>query len=194
MKIVGLTGGIGSGKSTVARMFVELNIPVYIADEQAKKLMNTNLEIKKSILKLLGSDAYFDNGILNRAFIAKKVFKDKKLLQSLNNIAHPAVAKHFLSWTGKQRTSYVIKEAAILFENGGYKLCDKVILVTAPKEIRLQRVQQRDNITEKQVTERMQFQWEDQKKISLADYVINNEDLEETSIQVQKIHNKLIKF
>lgn len=189
-----MTGGIGSGKSTVARKFNELGVPVYIADDRAKSLMVQNTEIIKGIVKIFGDEAYLD-GQLNRAFIAGQVFSDKSLLQKLNNIVHPAVEKDFQSWVleeSKSSAKYVIKEAAILFENGGYKKCDYTILVTAPKEERIQRVIERDHTNRQAVLDRIKNQWSDSKKVLLADFIIRNKDLEETSLIVNKIHNKII--
>ena len=194
MKVIGLTGGIGSGKSTVARKFNELGVPIYIADDRAKSLMVQNTEIIKGIVKIFGDEAYLD-GQLNRAFIAGQVFSDKSLLQKLNNIVHPAVEKDFQSWIleeSKSSAKYVIKEAAILFENGGYKKCDYTILVTAPKEERIQRVIERDHTNRQAVLDRIKNQWSDSKKVLLADFIIRNKDLEETSLIVNKIHNKII--
>ena len=194
MKVIGLTGGIGSGKSTVARKFNELGVPVYIADDRAKSLMVKNPEIIKGIVKIFGDEAYLD-GQLNRAFIAGQVFSDKSLLQKLNNIVHPAVEKDFQSWIleeSKSSAKYVIKEAAILFENGGYKKCDYTILVTAPKEERIQRVIERDHTNRQAVLDRIKNQWSDSKKVLLADFVIRNMDLKKTSLIINKIHNKII--
>ncbi|MAQ76139.1 MAG: dephospho-CoA kinase [Aquimarina sp.] len=194
MKVIGLTGGIGSGKSTVARKFNELGVPVYIADDRAKSLMVKNPEIIKGIVKIFGDEAYLD-GHLNRAFIAGQVFSDKSLLQKLNNIVHPAVEKDFQSWIleeSKSSARYVIKEAAILFENGGYKKCDYTILVTAPKEERIQRVIERDHTNRQAVLDRIKNQWSDSKKVLLADFVIRNMDFKKTSLIINKIHNKII--
>ncbi len=191
MKVVGLTGGIGSGKSTVAKMFERLGVPIYIADDEAKKMMNKDSNVKKRIIDLLGKNSYV-NDELNRPFIADKVFNNKELLEKLNSIVHPAVAAHFINWKNEQISTYVIKEAAILFENGGYQQCDYTILVTAPEEIRIERVLKRDNTTRSQILARLKNQWEDSKKIPLADFVINNTELEETWLQVNKIHNKII--
>ena len=194
MKVIGLTGGIGSGKSTVARKFNELGVPIYIADDRAKSLMVQNTEIIKGIVKIFGDEAYLD-GQLNRAFIAGQVFSDKSLLQKLNNIVHPAVEKDFQSWVleeSKSSAKYVIKEAAILFENGGYKKCDYTILVTAPKEERIQRVIERDHTNRQAVLDRIKNQWSDSKKVLLADFVIRNMDLKKTSLIINKIHNKII--
>lgn len=193
MKIIGLTGGIGSGKSTVANMFRELGIAIYIADDEAKKIMHTS-KIKQQVISLLGENTYVDNK-LNSAYIASKVFKNKKLLNSLNEIVHPAVAKDFKDWVKGQKSAYVIKEAAILFENEGYRKCDFNILVTADKKLRLKRILKRDNTNEEDVKERMQNQWPDAEKVKLADFVItNNEGLTNLKKQVYQIHEKLMKL
>lgn len=190
MRIVGLTGGIGSGKSTVAKMFAEQGVAVYIADAEAKKLMVEDKLLKKQIINLLGEESYV-KGELNRSYIADKVFNDQTLLQKINEIVHPAVAQHFNDWVKKQEGTYVIKEAAILFENGGYKQCDYIILVTAPEEVRVQRVLKRDQTTRKSITDRLKNQWKDEKKIPLADAVITNVMLDDTWDQVHKIHREL---
>ncbi|GAA4274662.1 dephospho-CoA kinase [Aquimarina gracilis] len=191
MKVVGLTGGIGSGKSTVAKMFDKLGVAVYIADDEAKKLMNTDASVQGQIIELLGEDSYKD-GILNRNYIAEIVFKDKSKLEGLNAIVHPAVASHFNEWKNKQTGEYVVKEAAILFENDGYKYCDYTILVVAPLEIRIERVLKRDAITREQVLSRTNNQWEDSRKIPLADFIIHNTNLEETENQVSEIHARIL--
>ncbi len=189
--IVGLTGGIGSGKTTVANMFKELGVAVYIADDEAKKIMNTNSGVKDKITSLLGNEAYIDNE-LNRSYIANIVFNDAEKLKQLNEIVHPAVANHFDSWKNKQNGSYVIKEAAILFENKGYEQCDYTILVSAPEEIRIRRVLKRDKDSSvNDIKSRMNNQWSDTKKIPMADFVINNEYLEKTKDQVCEIHKKI---
>ncbi len=192
MKVVGLTGGIGSGKTTVAGMFKELGIPVFIADESGKRLMKESSEIKESIIDLFGEEAYSGNEP-NRKFIASKVFNDTALLQKLNSIIHPAVAKDFKDWLKSQNSSYVIYEAAILFETGRYEDCDFSILVTAPKEIRIERLQQRDNSSEKEIRERMENQWSDEKKQKLSDFIIENKDLQRTRQQVEDIHAQILK-
>jgi len=192
MKIIGLTGGIGSGKSTVARMFGELGIAVYIADDAAKKIMHQK-EIKEKIILLLGEEAFVENK-LNKKFIANKVFQDNALLEQLNAIVHPVVAIHFSEWVQSQKGPYVIKEAAILFENGGYKQCDHTILVKANKNLRLKRVLNRDKSTVSEVEARMKNQWADAKKEKLADFVIeNNQGIHELKQQVKFIHHKLVK-
>ena len=189
-KIVGLTGGIGSGKSKAAAYFSELGIPCYIADDRAKELMTSSMTIQQAIINEFGAESYI-NGNLNRPFLASIVFKDTVLLATLNAIVHPAVASDFRSWLLEQNSIYVIKEAAILFENGGAKLCDQVILVSAPKEIRVQRVIDRDKCTKEDVLERMSIQWSDAKKKPLADYIIENIEWKETSKQIEVLHQKL---
>ncbi|MEX2349586.1 MAG: dephospho-CoA kinase [Flavobacteriaceae bacterium] len=193
MKVVGLTGGIGSGKSTVAKMFKDLGVPVYIADKEAKELMHTPKVIQK-INTLLGESSYV-NGVLNRPYIASKVFSDKNLLEKLNAIVHPEVKKHFKEWMKKQKGVYAIKEAAILFENGGYKECDATILVTAQESMRVRRVMQRDQISDEDVEARMKNQWTDAEKVKLADLIIeNSEGMEELRLRVEVIHSKLLKM
>ena len=190
MKIVGLTGGIGSGKTTVAKLFSKLGAPIYIADVEAKKLTESSKIIRRKLIALLGEDTYV--GIkLNRKFVADKIFNDKALLEAVNGIIHPKVASHFRKWVAKQNTPYVIKEAAILFENGSYKDCDLVILVTAPKKIRIARVMARDNTSETEIEQRMNNQWTDEEKRKLADIVIENIDLLATQKEVETIHHSL---
>jgi dephospho-CoA kinase len=192
MKTVGLTGGIGSGKTTVAQMFKDLGVPVYNSDDAGKRLMAQNNKVKTAIVKLLGAKAYTGQE-LNTKYIAEKVFNDAELLQKLNKIVHPAVKNDFNSWVKDQNTPYVIQEAAILFENGSYTFFDDMILVQAPKKIRIARVKERDNVSEKDILERMQHQWSYSKKKKLADYVILNNKLSDTVLQVNKVHDQLIK-
>ena len=191
MKVVGLTGGIGSGKSTIAKFFKNLGVPVYIADIEAKKLM-LNQDIREKIIDLLGKRAY-NADELDRKFIADIVFNDPILLDKLNAIVHPAVAKNFEVWAQNQESDYVIKEAAILFENGGNKYCDLTILVTAPERERIMRVMKRDNVKESEVKARIDMQWSDEKKIPLADFVIYNNELSESEKTVEKIHRKILR-
>lgn len=190
MTIVGLTGGIGSGKTTVAGMFEVLGIPVYIADVEAKRLSNTSKVIRRKMIALLGEQAYTDEG-LNRPYVAEKIFNDPDVLAAVNAIIHPKVGQHFKRWVKKQNGPYCIKEAAILFENGGYQNCDVNILVTAPVSVRIQRVLERDQTTLEAIQARMEHQWPDEDKIPLADYVIENTDLDSTQKQVEKIHARL---
>ncbi|WNH11708.1 dephospho-CoA kinase [Thalassobellus suaedae] len=193
MIIVGLTGGIGSGKTTVAKVFKEkLGIPVYIADEEAKKLMNRSKIIKRKLIQLFGANAYV-NEELNKPFIANIIFNDKAYLQKMNAIVHPRVAKHFQKWVLKQEAPYIIKEVAILFENDGYKQCDFVITVTAPKDLRIKRLLQRDNTTKANIEAIMNNQWTDEEKVKRSHFVIENISLENTKEQVLEVHNQILK-
>ncbi|HIC32893.1 MAG TPA: dephospho-CoA kinase [Flavobacteriaceae bacterium] len=191
--LVGLTGGIGSGKTTIANFFKELGIPVYIADTEAKALMNRSKVIKRKLIALFGENAYQD-GKLNREYLSQQIFNNKDLLQKMNAIVHPKVASHFKRWVKKQDTPYVISEAAILFENGSYKKYHYIITVTAPEQVRLKRVMSRDNSSEKKVKSVMDNQWKDEEKIKLSDFVIQNVNLEEAKAQVQQIHKKLLQL
>ncbi|EMQ94216.1 MAG: dephospho-CoA kinase [Xanthomarina sp.] len=191
MKIVGLTGGIGSGKTTVAKQFQALGIPVYIADDEAKKLMNRSKIIKRKLKALFGDEAYKDN-TLNRPFLADKIFNNAENLKKMNAVVHPKVASHFKNWLKKQIAPYVLKESAILFENGAYKDCDLIITVTAPLELRKKRLLKRDNTTLEKIQAIINNQWSDESKISKSHFVITNKDLEETKQQVQLTHNKIV--
>ncbi|GLB51880.1 dephospho-CoA kinase [Neptunitalea chrysea] len=184
--IVGLTGGIGSGKSTVAKMFEELGVPVYITDLAARSLIESSKKIKNSLIDLLGKEAIIDNKP-NRPFIAQQVFHNKELLEKLNAIVHPEVHADFKNWYHEQKTPFVIKESAILFESGGDEHCDVIITVTAPKEIKIQRVLERDHTTKEAIEARMKNQWSDAQKTAQSDYVITNKDLENTRLQVHEI-------
>ncbi|AIZ43214.1 dephospho-CoA kinase [Cellulophaga baltica 18] len=193
MMIVGLTGGIGSGKTTVAKMFHALGVPVYNSDIEAKKLMVTSEVLKVKIKELLGTESYIDHK-LNRTYIADKIFTDPDLLAQLNAIVHPAVRQHFMSWVAQQKAAYIIQETAIIFENDTQNKFDKIILVTAPEKIRIERVTSRDAISTDKVKERIENQWPDQKKAALSDYVINNLELDKTTVLVAEIHKQLLKF
>lgn len=193
MIIVGLTGGIGSGKTTVANFFKELNVPVYIADEQAKRLMNTSKVLRRKIIKLFGDEAY-ENDELNRSYIASKIFRDKSLLEQMNAIVHPKVRKHFSRWLTKQDKPYIIKEAAILFEIDSSKEYDFIITVIADEDIRVDRIMKRDNTSRQKIKAIMDNQWEDSIKKELSDFVIENNTLEDTKKQVLAIHKKLLKL
>jgi len=192
MKYVGLTGGIGSGKTTVGKMFTELGVPVYNSDDQAKQLMETSKTVKKALKTLLGEAAYKDKR-LNKTFISEQVFNDKSLLGKLNSIVHPAVRTHFLAWSKQQKAPYVIQEAAIIFEIGSQDFYDKTILVTAPENLRIERIMDRDpQSSPTAIKARMQNQWEDARKIDASDYVIENLDLKTTERQVLNIHRAIL--
>ncbi len=190
---IGITGGIGSGKTTVAKVFEQLGIPVYNADYWAKAIMNTEPLVKQRLTELFGKDIYDSEGKADRKKIAEIVFKDKNKLNELNSVIHPAVWLHGKNWLRQHADKpYILKEAAILFESGGDKGLDKVITVSAPKELRLQRVINRDNVTAEEVTARMANQWDDEKKIALSDFVIVNDDKTLVIPQVMKIHKQLL--
>lgn len=185
-KIIGLTGGIGSGKTTIANHFKAAGIPVYIADDEARKIMQTD-EIIEQIKNTFGSKV-FENGILNREKLAQIVFANPEKLKLLNAIIHPAVKKHFHNWILDHKNSpFIIYEAAILFESGSYKDCDKIITVTAPVESRIQRVIQRDNTNREQVLKRIEAQWNDGQRIAKSDFVIENSTPEIAKLEVDKI-------
>ncbi|NNF74235.1 MAG: dephospho-CoA kinase [Flavobacteriaceae bacterium] len=192
MKIVGLTGGIGSGKTTVAKMFMELGVPVFFADIEAKKLMKSSKVIRRKLIQLFGNKAYIDDE-LNRPFIASKIFNDEALLEKMNGIIHPKVVKRFQRWAAKQIMPYLISEVAILFENDSYKNYDYIITVVAKEEDRIKRLLERDDTTEEKIRAIMRNQWPDEDKIRLSDYVIVNNDLQITTEQVKRIHKKLLR-
>lgn len=192
MKVLGLTGGIGSGKTTVAGFFEELGIPVFIADLEAKKIMAEDPRVQEQIVDLLGKEA-FENGKPNRKFIAQQVFNDKVKLEQLNAIIHPAVGRSFQNWKRQQKdVPYVVYEAAILFEKGGYKNCDKNLLVTAAYGERIERLQKRDDSTPEEIEARMNNQWSDEKKADLADFIIDNNELSHTRKEVRKLHQIMV--
>jgi len=172
MKKIGITGGIGSGKSTIAKLINKLGYPVYEADVEAKKIILDDNKVRYQIIKLLGEDAYNTEGY-NRQYVAKLVFNNSALLQGLNLIVHPAVEVHFNNWCARNAVDGIVfQEAAILFENNSYKKFDKTILVIAPEEMRIRRVMKRDGLRKEEVLARINKQWTDAKKRELADYII----------------------
>ena len=190
-KIVGLTGGIGSGKTTVSQMFKSLGIPVYNSDEEAKALMQSSEVLKQELIELLG-DSCYQNGQLNRSFIASKVFSDKALLEKINAIVHPKVASHFEAWFSKQNAPYVIKEVAILFETKSQQFFDFILTVTAPDESRIQRVMHRDNKSKSEVELVIKNQLAESEKINQSHFVIYNNIISETKQKVHEIHNEIL--
>ena len=193
MKIIGLTGGIGSGKTTIAKWFLEKGIPVYDSDTEAKKLINDDNELRMKISSLLGENAYVD-GAYNRKFVAAQVFENPQLLEKLNAIVHPAVFDHFNRWVKNQKANFIIKEAAILFESGSYTACDLIISVVSKEELRVERVVKRDGLDPKQVYDRIRNQWTDEQRIEHSDFVINNDlDLIHLKSEFQRVHNELLK-
>lgn len=195
MKLIGLTGGIGSGKSTIAAIFSTLSIPVYESDLHARHLINADPTIRNSIIQLLGPDAYLPNGEANRNWIASQVFSIPLLLGKLNEIIHPAVARHVKQWLTQPPQSlagYAIKESAILFEENLTADLHATILVVAPEQVRIERVIKRDNTTEDKVRERIKNQWSDPDKIARADFVIYNDGQRSLIQQVTDIHQMIL--
>ena len=189
---VGITGGIGSGKTTVCKIFETLGIPVYYADLQAKELMVSDKVLVAKIKNTFGQEAYDENGLLNRPFLANQVFNNKALLKKLESFVHPAVFLDELNWLKKQQSPYVLKEAAILIESGGYKSCDQVITVFAPKALRISRVAERDKVTKRQIAERINNQLSEKEKIKLAHFVIYNNGKKPLIPQIVAVHKKLL--
>jgi len=190
---IAITGGIGAGKSLVSLLFETLGIPVYNADIEAKRLMNSDRNLKSAIKQLLGNASYHRNGRLNRKFIASRVFENKNTLKALNNIVHPAVRKDFDSWAQKQNAEYVLEESAIVFEADLAKYFKAIILVVADRDTRIQRIIDRDATNKNAVINRMNNQWPDDRKIQLADYIINNDGSKSLIKQVYSIHRSILK-
>jgi len=191
---IGITGNIGSGKTTVSKLFELMGIPVFYADDAAKNIMITDAVLVKEIRQTFGPESYFDDGSLNRKHIAGIVFNDEVQLAKLNAITHPAVFRAFDNWIAQIIDApYVVKEAALLFESTSYKMCDKSIMVSAPLEMRIKRVMQRDGITRTEVESRNSRQFSEEKKIALADYVIKNDETALIIPQVLKLHEEFLR-
>ncbi|MBM7418644.1 MULTISPECIES: dephospho-CoA kinase [Chryseobacterium] len=187
-KIIGLTGGIGSGKTTVAKFIEDFGFPVYYSDDRAKDIVNDNDDLKVKIKELLGDESYDENGLYNRKFVAEKVFNNKDLLQSLNEIIHPAVRLDFEDWVKKQTKYLIFKETALLFELKLHKQCYRSVLVTAEDNIRIKRVMDRDGKTYREVQSVMEKQMPEKEKIKLANCIIyNNTNLDDLKEQTEKI-------
>jgi len=184
---VGITGGIGSGKSTICQFFRSIGIPVFEADTEAKKLVNNSDSIRYQLKALFGSDIYLPDRTIDRKKLASLIFNSPPLLQKVNNIIHPEVRKYFFQWCEKQQTPYIIHEAAIMFESGFYEMMDYTVLVTAPEEIRIQRVMAREETDADSVRARMEKQWKDEKKAELANFVIRNDGTELVVPQLVKL-------
>jgi dephospho-CoA kinase len=193
MKIIGLTGGIGSGKSTVLALFKALGVLTYIADIEAKKLMNFDAELRSQIQKLFGEKAY-ENEKLNSAFIASVVFNNAEKLNALNAFVHPKVREDFQHFIRTQKADFVIYEAAILFESGSNQFCDYIITVIADFDHKIERIMKRDGVSEAQIMERMQQQSNDDFKIKKSDFVIRNNHLDHTKQQILTIFEMLKKL
>ncbi len=193
MKKIGITGGIGSGKTTVCEIFSTLGIPVFNADLEAKNLQNNNNDIKQLIIKVLGNSVYTNDGILDRKKVAEIIFNDPNALAAMNDIIHPAVRRNFLSWSERyHEVPYVLYEAAILFESGYARDFDQTILILADEQIRISRVVKRDKITEEVIKQRISNQMPDRVKIKKANYIIENNDQSLLIPQILKI-DKLIR-
>lgn len=190
---IGLTGGIGSGKTTVAKALEVLGVPVYYADEAAKELMYTNELLKQQLILHFGRETYFDNGQLNRKHLSSIVFNNKEKLELLNSLVHPATIADAKEWFSKQQSPYVVKEAALLFESGTAEGLDYIIGVTAPAALRIKRVMDRDGVTADEVKRRMTNQVDEALKMKLCDFVLHNNEQELLLPQVLALHNELIK-
>ena len=192
---VGITGGIGSGKTTVCRVFEVLGIPVFYADDVAKSVMHTDALLREDIIKGFGKDSYTVNGDLDRNYIAAIVFSDKEQLVKLNALVHPAVFRAFESWVAEQKdVPYVLKEAALLFESDAYKMCDQSILVKSPEALKFERIMVRDQITLEEVRLRMDRQFSDEKKEKMADHLITNNEQMLLIPQILALHKHFIQM
>jgi dephospho-CoA kinase len=188
---IGLTGGIGSGKSTVAKIFEVLGIPVYYADDAAKNIMNNDEELKQQIIKHFGVKSYINNK-LDRKYISEKVFNNKENLSLLNSLVHPATIRDAENWMKNQTTAYTIKEAALIFESGSEKFLDYVIGVSAPENLRIERTMKRDNISAEEVKNRINNQMSEEKKISLCNFVVTNDKQQPLLPQIIALHKQLL--
>lgn len=189
---IGITGGIGSGKSTVCKVFESLGVPVFYADDAAKRMMDSNAQLREQIIQLFGPQAYDENQ-LNRKYISEVVFGNSDLLARLNEIVHPATVAHGKIWMGKQSNPYVLKEAALLFETGSNKDLDFIIGVSSPTALRLSRAMSRGNASKKDIEARMNRQMKEEEKMSLCDFIIVNDDCHAILPQVLALHVILLK-
>ncbi|MBK7132894.1 MAG: dephospho-CoA kinase [Bacteroidales bacterium] len=190
---LGITGGIGSGKTSVCRVFNVLGIPFFSADPEAKLIMDSDTTIMKRINSIAGKDLY-EKGALDRMELAKLIFNDNSLLEKVNSLVHPVVFEHFRLWEAKQNSPYVIIEAAIMFESGADKLVDRIATIVAPIEERVDRVKHRNNLSREQVLERMRNQMDDESRIKLSDYVIYNSENDMIIPAILKIHEDILNY
>jgi dephospho-CoA kinase len=188
---IGITGGIGSGKSTVAKIFEVLGIPVYYADDAARRIMNEDEQLKQDIIHHFGAESYIHN-TLNRAYISQQVFNDKEKLALLNSIVHPATIRDGEEWMQRQQTPYALKEAALIFESGLNNHLDYVIGVTAPEELRIERTIERDMITREEVLSRIKNQMDEKKKMDLCNFIIHNDEVQAILPQTLSLHGQLL--
>jgi dephospho-CoA kinase len=190
---IGITGGIGTGKSTICEIFALLGIPVYNADKAAKRLMATNEGLKKQLIATFGTAAFTNTGDLDTTYIANKVFTDEKALKHLNALVHPAVLADFDQWCSQQQAPYVLKEAALLIESGSYKQCDFTILVESPLALRIQRLLSRDNSSEAQIRARIANQLPEEEKAKVANYLLLNDEKHLLIPQILALHTQFLK-
>jgi dephospho-CoA kinase len=191
MKRIGLTGGIGSGKSFIANILEHMGFPVYYSDSRSKELTKSNPSIKTGLISLFGEEVYVD-GELNTQLVATKIFQNEELRQKVNELIHPIVRNDFDQWALTQKSQLIFNEAAILFETGAYRNFDATILVCAPMELKIQRVMKRENCSKEDVLARMSKQWSDDEKSKLADFIINNDECDPILNQLKLILAKLI--
>ncbi|SFC07972.1 dephospho-CoA kinase [Flexibacter flexilis DSM 6793] len=187
---IGITGGIGTGKSLVCAMFAELGAPIYDADTAARELMNNDPTIKEGVIKHFGAECYNSDG-LNRAYLAKIVFSDSQKVKVLNGIVHPRVGEHYVQWRESQTAPYILKEAALMYESGSWEMLDKVAVVTAPLPVRLERIRRRDpHRTEAEILGIISKQMPEDQKIARADYLINNDGETPLQPQIMALHQR----
>lgn len=189
---IGITGGIGTGKSFVSKIFKSMGVPFYDADKAAKDIMTNSDIVRRGLMDAFGSETYCEDGALNRKWLADKVFKDPEKLQVLNGIVHPVVIQNAVDWAEKQRGAYSLKEAALLYESGSYQSLDYTILVEAPLELRIERVIKRDQVSEEEVLDRMSRQMSEEEKKGYADFIVVNDEITPLLPQVLAIHHKLL--
>ena len=191
VKVIGLTGGIGSGKTTVSHIFEALDVPVYYSDIRAKYLMEHDEELKNTLINKFGEQAYLKSGELNRKYISQVIFENDTLLEWINSKVHPCVGRDFENWKSKQKHPFVIKETALLIETLNHQKTDKIIVVTASKEIRLSRIKIRDGFSESEILARMNKQINDEERLKHADYVIHNDGTQSILSQTLAIYKEL---
>jgi dephospho-CoA kinase len=191
---IGITGGIGSGKTTVCKIFQLQHIPVFYADSQAKTIMQTDQQLVTAIKAAFGNDIYSEEGVLNRGKLAAFVFNDEEKLKRLNSLVHPAVFRAFDIWVEQQNAPYVLKEAALLFESSSYKDCDYIILVKAPQHLKIARIIERDAVSESDVLKRMSKQLSDEEKEQRSDFIIYNDEQQMLIPQILELHEKFLKL
>ena len=189
---IGITGGIGSGKTTVCKIFSALGIPIYYADDRAKSLMVNDSKLKNALIKTFGAETYLPSGLINRKHLAGIVFNDQLALDKLNAIVHPAVKQDGIAWAkNHSEFPYTLREAALIYESGIDKTLDYIIVVTAPESLRIQRVIQRDDVEEAAVRARIDKQWPEAEKVKRADFIIHNDGKQSLVKQVLEIHKKI---